>query len=586
MASYFDLPPQPKEAPSCLETASKSQRKQLENTSLLSPAVTQLLDSLDQEPSDSDSEEGNPSEEETAHRDRVNSKHKPASSRPEASRSTTKSSLLPKKGERSATSKSTQVKVHPEGPRKKVSKPKQPHMARFHSLRSMLFTSNVEHKIEECKQIEAVDEWKSQHDQRQMIRPKTPEQETQKDRLGTRIKTRIRRMTSKEVPTMVTLKESGGAHDFSDRESTASSDAEDEREPWRQQEDDEESINHSDVEELVRWVSRRDPPSDGEARLANKVGVVQEIKEDSGHESLGHSDVDDLVRWVSRRSAAPDTSEDLHVGYSDASTETDSEVERAHDSSENEDADDLVRWISHRDGPNAGPVRTKLEQPKTPKEDDHTIYDSDVPELGRWVKRHDGTSGSSNASNSIHSLEEPATTEPERGRPRSRLSNREQQKSHLTEDDINDLVRWVSRKDTPPSQLEPDPTVQHLKREEEAKQAALGMSIAQRSLSHTDVTYLIQHVKSNQVSAQGTLPTVEISSAPARPGEGESGVLRRKDTYEREAAKPAAQEHLQKVRAEGKLSEGVTEREKGREREGSLGQEDVDELVRWVSRKN
>ena len=110
---------------------------------------------------------------------------------------------------------------------------------------------------------------------------------------------------------------------------------------------DNESINHSDVEDLVRWISRRDPASDGEMR---KKGVV-EIKEDSGHESFGDSDVDDLVRYVSRRSDPKEEVENKtqHSGYSDASTEYDEEQQQD-SSDEEEDADELVRWISHHQG--------------------------------------------------------------------------------------------------------------------------------------------------------------------------------------------------------------------------------------------
>jgi len=605
MASYFDLPPQEKAAAVHLDAVPEKERKQLGGSNLLSPAVTQLLEDLGDEESDTDSEEPSLSEEGETEQP---VKHEPSKSQSsEKDRSTKKASKnapTPQKGERSPDSRSSQKVSRARASGGGSLKAKQPHMARFHSLRSMLFTSNVENKMkEEHQKQEAASLWKSQHEQRQMNRPKTPEKDSHgKETLGTKIKTKLRRITSKDVTTMDTLKEDGAPHDFSDRGSTASSDAEDERLPRGYRDTDEESIEHSDVEDLVRWISRRDPASDGETRAAKKVGAAQDFKEDSGHESLGHSDVEDLVRWVSRKSVNPEKIQETHTGYSDASTEEDSELDRGHVSSEDEDADDLVRWISHREGPIAGPVRQ--QRPDQISEfDEHISYDSDVPELGRWVKRHDGTSGESLASTPVHEFEDPL--EPERGRPRSRdrPSSREA-RQHLTDDDINDLVRWVSRKDSKQQDSpEHDESLKQIKRQEEAKQAAIGMSVDEGSLSHSDVQDLISHVQSVKLSEPAS--TVLVSSSPTRPGVGESGQLRRENTAERDAKKFAAQEHLVKSRGESqqietkdftidkqeehdlKKSEDLgLESKRGRDREGSLGQDDVDELVRWVSQKS
>lgn len=402
--------------------------------------------------------------------------------------------------------------------------------------------------------------------------PKTPEKDEKgkSHGLGSRLKTSIRRMTTKEVPTMETLKEDGAAHNFSDQGSTASSDGEPEPYQWRPREADEESIDHSDVEELVRWVSRRDPPSDGEAR-ADKTPLVTLTKADSGHDSIGDSDVDELVRWASRKSSGPDTQASQHTGYSEASTESDSElVEEEHDSFGEEDADDLVRWISHRDGPTAGPVRQK--QQDSPDNGSQARHNSDVPEFGNWVKRSDGRQASRDT------LEEP---EPERGRPLSREGHaRPKPKGHITHDDINDLVKWVSRKDSkqqsPPQSQEP--SIDEIQRQEDAKKQQLGMTVDEGSLSHSDVKHLIEHVKSSDIARQGSIPTVQTSSAP------ETGDLNQLRVEEREIKDFAAHDHL--IKSRGEDIDTKTDEGPQREHRGSLGHEDVDELVRWVSARH
>lgn len=484
MASYFDLPPQKAAAAASIDQVPEEERKQLGRMSLMSPAVSQLLEDLGNEHSDSSSEEGNLSEEEDLARlDRKKSDTSSQSQQDKKNQHAEKahepSSLSPKRSSlKSSPSKgSGHVRLPPARPSAGGSAKKKPtHMARFHSLRSMLFQANIEDKMstatkETCQKEEAAaDMWKSQHEQRQMHRPKTPEKEVPvKDGITSRLKTSLRRMTSKEVPTLEKIREDGVTVEFDDHASTASSDNEDEPQhsPWKQGDGDNESIHHSDVEDLVRWVSRRDPPSDGEAR---KGGIVQTTKEDSGHESLGNSDVEDLVRWVNRRSDTKEGQDHPPTRYSDVSTESDSEL--VQNSSEEEEADDLVRWVSHRDGPRAGPVRRDLERPELDSEGQQH-YDSDVPELGRWFKRHDGTSGESGATTPAHERAY-MVDEEERGRPRSRDSGSSelQQQRHLTNDDVDKLVRWVSRKDSKQqeqSTLENDERIMEWKRQEEEK---------------------------------------------------------------------------------------------------------------------
>ncbi|KAF2830847.1 hypothetical protein CC86DRAFT_367499 [Ophiobolus disseminans] len=569
MASYFDLPPQQKAGAANIDSIPEDQRKELGRMSFLSPAVSQLLDDLGQEQSDSDSEEGSLSEEDTKRLNKLSKKTDPLKSRLGKGPNTQpskKSPLSPRKSGSPKRVSAVRVKSPPARTGGGGSaKPKQPHMARFHSLRSMLFSNTIEDKMktathEDCeKEAVVADRWKSQHVQRQMhSRPKTPEKEAEsKDHgLGSRLKTKIRRMTSKEVPTMETLKEDGIAHDFSDHGSTASSDNEDEPYQWKPREADEESINHSDVEDLVRWVSRRDPPSDGEARAAGKEASVTNIKEGSGNDSIGDSDVDDLVHWASRKSSGPETKQDRYAGYSDASTESDSEMAKEQDSSDEENADDLVRWISHRDGPTAGPVRRSRDaNSNSPNTQSHVDYDSDVPELSRWITRHDGTSGESGATTPVRDLQE----EPERGRPRSRDGPFvPQPRGHLSHDDVDELVRWVSRKDS-------------------------------KQISPSNHDYTPEKSKSAAATSSSPDPT-----ASPRTLEVETGDLRTMRRSGHESQKSAAREYLKQSRVEStqidqrdtSTEAGAAETEEEREHRGSLGLDDVDELVKWVSRKS
>jgi hypothetical protein len=591
MASYFDLPPQQNAAAASIEGVPEEERRQMGRMSILSPAVTQILDDLGEAASDSESEEGSLSErEDTRDPGELTQATDAPNSRRDHGLTTIKSAKSPqssKKEDRSPNKRPVHSSLSParaeeSGSSKPRLKPKQPHMARFHSLRSMLFSNTIEDKIKSITQEDpdkeeaAAEKWKSQHDHRQMpSRPKTPEKDAQgkPHGIGSRLKTSIRRMTTKDVPTMQTLQEDGAAHDFSDHGSTASSDGEPEPYQWKPREADEESIDHSDVEDLVRWVSRRDPPSDGETR-ASKTPAITLTGANDSHDSLGDSDVDELVQWASRKSSEPEIKQSRHTGYSDASTESDSELIDEEDSSEDEDADDLVRWVSHRDGPSAGPIRQTRNRSPAGRSISHG---SDIPELGHWVTRHDGTSGESvSSSHPRDSLDAPE--EPERGRPRSRegpASPRPKPKGHITHEDIGDLVKWVSRKDSKQQSQSPEKAQEEeekkLLREEEKKKQQLGMSVDEGSLSHGDVQEIIEHVRSSSL----------VKDKP------EVGDLTGFRTDKRGVKEDAASDHLAENRAGTKqIENGEGGKERGtRERNGSLGHEDVDELVKWISRK-
>jgi hypothetical protein len=582
-SSYFDLPPQKNVEAAAIQQVPEEERKRLGKMSLMSPAVSQLLEDLGNEHSDSSSsEEGSLSEEE----DTVKQKEKKSNNSgqslynkktPSTLRPSSLSPNRPASRKGSAHVKPPSVRSSGSGPARQ--KPTQ--MTRFQSLRSMLFQATIEDKMktatkEVCrKEADAANKWKSQHEQRQMHRPKTPEEEQSvKPGIGSRLKTSLRRMTSKEVPTLQNIGEDEGAvAQFDDHASTASSDVEDEsRHPeWKNSASDNERIDHSDIGDLERRVSRRDPPSDGEARKG--AAVHSELVEDSGHESLGQSDVDDLVKWVSRRSDADaERAQDHHTGYSDASTESDSEL-FGQSSEEEEDADSLMRWISHRDGPKAGPVRRNLERPKLDSEVEQH-YDSDVPELSGWLRRHDGTSGESAASTSVRGSVDLRGEEEERGRPRSRdaPSPIKHPKTHLTDNDVDELVRWVSRKDSKQQETstrENDDRTLEWNRQEQAKKKLLSMTADDGSFSHNDVQDLLAHIHKDSSSPQNDLHNMTPT--------------------ERDAADFADKAHVKTGRAESTqmdkkdLSKSGQKQKKHRE---SLGDEDVNELVSWISNRH
>lgn len=628
MASYFELPPQQKAAAANIQELPEDQRKQFGSMSLLSPAVTQLLDDLGDEHSDSSSEEASLSEGTIAKQNikqQNDTRKKIQDNKAQTSRSpTVPSALSPKRSSLKSSSRraSGHVKIvttHSGGGQSTKSKPrpKQPHIARFHSLRSMLFSANIEDKLQgateaECeKEASAAAAWKSQHEKRQMHRPKTPEKDPhEKDGIGSRLKTKLRRMTSKEGPSMGSIQE-GKVSDFSDNVSTASSDDEPEPEPWswKPREADEESINHSDVEDLVRWVSRRDPPSDGEARKTNDAPVV---KEDSGHESLGHSDVEDLVRFASRKSVS---NRDEHTGYSNSDASTASDSENLQATSEDEDPEDLVRWVSHREGPKAGPVREQTRAADSTRETSR--HDSDIPELGQHVRRVGNRSPTPRSPK--RQLEVP-DDEPERGRPRSRSGSPAlEHKDHITHDDVDDLVRWVSRKEIAPNEPiipQSDPiNLPLLDNDNDAKKAQLGIHNDPGSLSHLDLPDLIAHVRSRGSTSE---PAVQPEIAPEQDDPSSAQIYHQDANKKKQLGLSLddgslthsdVQDLIQHVRSKSPLAEpqiepqlsepfGVpgdslrvpgekawVEGEEARSRTQSLGDEDVDELVRWISRK-
>ena len=617
MASYFDLPTQQSAPAAGLQAVPEGERTKLGHMSLLSPAVSQLLDDLGDEDSESDSEEENRSEEDSNHQ-QVPSKQigqrQAHTEKKQAAPEPIRSSLSPGPREKSQNKDDRSKLPVAKSVGGSSAKPRQPHMARFHSLRSMLFSSSIEGKIktvtqEDCqKEKAAAENWRDQHRERQMHnRPRTVgvDEEDSEHGLGSRLKTRIRRMTSKEVPTMDTLKEDRAVQHSRDCEPTISPGVEEEKPyEWKPRDADESSIDHSDVDDLVRWVSRRDPPSDGEVRASSKAPTITVVDDDGRQESLGDSDVESLVCWVSRKPSSPDKNEEAHhAGYSDASTASDSEIADDRDSTDNEDSDDLVRWISRREGAQAGPVRNSpRDDAGANNEEPQPRKNADIAELGHWAKSDEVTSERSSSTRTLQVADN--VEEPERGRPRSRdVPPRPTSRNHVTMGDVDELVRWVSRRDA--KQQSPPEQAATVRQQEDSRKRQLGMSNEDDSASDIDVQDLLTHVRSrasptrySEPSAQAPPDNISLPSVPTRPGVAESGVLKRLQTSEREAKKPAAQEHLQKIRRESThidddelpvvgFENAKKEKKKGRNRgEGSLNPEDVDELVKWVSRKS
>jgi hypothetical protein len=462
-SSYFDA--QPAKAPPPAALLDIPEGSGLANTGFLSPQVSRILDDLELEEKSSSEEDqdedaslsGNSNSDQDTSRHRK-SRHDLGEQNYSIRKSNT--SPLPRGSKPQSQSSSPRTGLHSQ---------KNPHLTRFQSLRSMLFLNNIEQHIqkenESKMQAKAEAKWKAEHDQRKGLnKPKTPESQTpSREGLTSRMRSGLKRMASKDSPPpMVRIAE--------DNASTAS---DDEEEEVNQSNED---INHSDIEDLVRWVSRRDPPSDGEARKLLGGNTDKISKADSGHESLGHSDVDDLVRWVSRKDGAQSknpqkagsgpetqqTADTVQHNYpydSDASTESDSEngagPAKHRASMSDDDVDDLVRWVSRREGPNAGPVRNKEGNGLiTPAGSER--QDSNTEELVRWVTKQDDMSGESdNASNqSLPDIAERAdgiNPAIKRGSALKREISPSkptamESETALTHDDVANLVQWVTRK--------------------------------------------------------------------------------------------------------------------------------------------
>ncbi|KAF1967695.1 hypothetical protein BU23DRAFT_559176 [Bimuria novae-zelandiae CBS 107.79] len=474
-SSYFDA--QPAKALPHSALLNIPEGSDFGRTGLLSPQVSRILDDLElNEKSSSDDDNASLSGEDSGSDRDTSRGRKSRRNIPEqdnAIRKAEPSPLVPR-------DKRVQIHNQSSSHRPGLNSQKNPHLARFHSLRSMLFSSHIEEHMQKQHESEAEAQWKTEHDLRKGLnRPKTPpeKQKSSKEGLAQMMKAGLKRMASKQSPPpMAKIPE--------DNVSTAS----DEEEEAVYHSDDE-NINHSDIEDLVRWVSKRDPPSDGEARGPKEDEADQLSKADSGHESLGLSDVEELVRWVSRKDV-PESQElenhlkvlagNEHHGYSDVSTQSDSEAETGQHHHrafiDEDDISELVRWVSHKDGPKAGPIRNKKDGSGAGTPSGSDAHDPHTDDLVRWVTKTDDTSGESiNLSQESLPITADGKNEPNAApKPGSGLK---QEVSHsvpaskpeamesdvaLTHDDVDELVNWVTKKKADTQEEDRGPAPQRL----------------------------------------------------------------------------------------------------------------------------
>ncbi|CAI6326559.1 unnamed protein product [Periconia digitata] len=540
MASYFDVAPA-KAAPAA-DTLGAGDRAAIGDMGLLSPQVERILEAMELGEASSSSDEGEDDDDddkkkaslsEPSASNATNHHHKPDTVAPRQPNGS-----LPPKARASLLSNKNHTKhlgvpgpgtpppsdqPVPKGLRKsKATKPSD--LSRFQSLRTMLFSTHIEQNM--AKQnaelakdtnanAEPEEKWKKDFEERKGLErtPTSDNKEKGKEKgVMKRMGSKLKRLTSKDVPTVKRVRQDDG------NLSTASSD--DDQQPKQHQvakpsnlreeknatDDDEESeIDHSDIEDLVRWVSRRDPPSDGEARTKkDTIPVIEEPsnQDDSGHESLGHSDVEDLVRWVSRKSgpSPQKSSPNRHPSppaevpglfpepdrrLSSASTQTDTSgptgaaaaagetgKRRARgDTISHDDVDDLVRWVSRKEGSDTGPAPSANSKKSNqdpakdtlPTPDPSSSEDEDAEELVRWVTHKDDTSGESDIESSAPSSKlKPSSSSTSLAQKKRQGGSTLKQEvilpqagegaadSHasLTQNDVDDLVRWVSRRNT------------------------------------------------------------------------------------------------------------------------------------------
>ena len=226
-----------------MEQIPQDERKQLGRTSsLMSPAVTQILEGLADDHSDSSSaeEDESISEDEEPSIQPTNKdlsaqkvlqnkqKHNSAQApRPSSLSPNRSNSKLVKKISGQSTSTASSNEDGSGRP-----KNKQPHMARFHSLRSMLFQQKIEDRMktaaQDCQAEEsAAEKWRTEHEERQMHHPTIPEKDAQaKSGIGSRLKMTIRRMTTKDAGSMEKIREDGAPVEFKERPSGTSSETE------------------------------------------------------------------------------------------------------------------------------------------------------------------------------------------------------------------------------------------------------------------------------------------------------------------------------------------------------------------------
>lgn len=469
MASYFDVKPPSKANAELADLPGRENAEDYGRYGLMSPQVTRILDDLDLEDHSSSDDEEPDTRSEGERQDSKSKKN-------EDHLHKTKSSPL--------SSSTNKPHINPAPPRQDSGVGGRKHLARFHSLRSMLFASHIEDQMVTSHESEAESKWKAEHDQRKGLnRPKTPESPSRsptKEGFGHKIGHKLKRLASKEPPTMNSIREDDLESTASDDEGLQATSFEGQKKWDEKNVSDGETIDHSDIEDIKRWASRRDPPSDGEGPRGRRK-LKNEPTEGSGthnsdHGSIGHDDVDDLLKYVSRKGPAEEVEDP--AGYSDASTVSDLEgatLQDSGDSDGGEDADELVRWISRKEGPNAGPLKEK----KNSKVDPTSSEDKNQghAELMRWISRADDVSGESD----VEGIQS-APTQPT-------VDDKDRQQS-LAHGDVDDLVSWVKKKDNSAVGAQ------------EVEKPSTEANPKKDTLTHEDVDELVSWVTKRNDSAQ------------------------------------------------------------------------------------
>jgi hypothetical protein len=456
MASYFDLPPQSAAPADVL----KIQGDEYKGLGLLSPQVSRILDDFDFEDGSS-SDEGEEEEEEPKPATRTTPSNNKTTTtttkfQPSPRRSRLGSvELVPEDFPPSPPAlaesgpQATAASSSPAPKKDKASKPRHANMERFKSLRSVLFLSKIEDNMnkmyhEEQTRTDAAQDWRAQHDKRQGLnRPATPDKEKKKDEteketakdtgLTTRVATKIRRMASHGTPTMEQIPESTAP---TRRDSTATdTDDDDDGPPLSIPSSSASEEEEEEDADIIRWTTLADPPSGSDASHAASP-------------ALAPTDIPSLLQHV-RRLSLPSQPAAVHFstsGSHDSDESTASDSDDAAVESEDEDADELVRWVSRRDGALAGPVRAPAAS-TTAAADGADRDDEDVTELNPWTAR------------SPPSQRRGRTAERSGSVSRSRSRAREAKalmesgtktgtKKGLCDADVDELVQWVSRRDS------------------------------------------------------------------------------------------------------------------------------------------
>lgn len=255
----------------------------------------------------------------------------------------------------------------------------------------------------------------------------------------------------------------------------------------------------------------------------DNVSTASDDEEDeinhSDEENINHSDIEDLVRWVSRRDPPSDgEARRLQGEHNNQVSKTDS----GHESLGHSDVEDLVRWVSRKDGAQtAGFQSVESTRVAQPSSDTAYYYDSDA----------------STESDSEGAVRKPG------------------HKDSINEEDVDDLVRWISRKDGPnagPVRKSNDGSESGAPTGPEAQDPQtdeLSRWVAKKDETSGE----------SENASQKSLPTI------AEPTQGSKATPKAGSRLKREVShtKPAAMES-----------------------ETALTHDDVDDLVRFVSRKN